>query len=262
MPRPSRVPAARASVSTTTTPSDHAPRRDGVARRAARFCSATPRRRSAALERSGRAVPRRVEDVVPHPRRAGRGRRTVRAPPARGAARAGAARPRRPARGRPRRRRSSGQVVVEVPGWYSCQLLPQRPPGAHHACLDGARGTPSSGAASRVVSPSSTVAWTTARSSGESRSSAPARSPCSTPEQHPVLGGLHAARSRLLEGYAARRPLPERVDEPADRDPPQPRGRLAARRGSGPRPSRPRRTCPGGPRRRSPGRHSGGPAGA
>ena len=41
-------------------------------------------------------------------------------------------------------------------------------------------GIPSSSAASRVLSPSSTVAWTTASSSGESRCSAAPTSPCST----------------------------------------------------------------------------------
>jgi DNA-directed RNA polymerase specialized sigma24 family protein len=73
------------------------------------------------------------------------------------------------------------------------ELLVEVPGGAHASSFRKARrariirvltvpaGTPRRRPASRVVSPSSTVAWTTARSSGLSRSSAPARSPCSTP---------------------------------------------------------------------------------
>ena len=86
-------------------------------------------------------------------------------------------------------------------------------------------GMPSSRPASRVVRPSSTVAWTTARSSGDSRS---ARRRGRRARRRAAPAPRPTARSAWASSRCERRrAAPELVDQPADGDAPHPGGHLA-----------------------------------
>ena len=93
-------------------------------------------------------------------------------------------------------------------------------------------GCPSSRPASRVVNPSSTVACTTARSSGDSDRSAPAgrRVPSA---QHELVHARHQRGWLIAVTPPARAPLAQQADQPADRDAPHPAGRPHPCRDSG-----------------------------
>ena len=91
-------------------------------------------------------------------------------------------------------------------------------------------GIPSRAAASRVVSPSRTVAWTTASSSGESRWSAMPDISVLDPEQHGLLRGRDVLRPVPHEPLEHGLARPQPVQQRPDRDPPQPGGDLALAR--------------------------------
>ena len=122
-------------------------------------------------------------------------------------------------------------------------------------------GMPSSRPASRVVSPSSTVACTTARISGDSRRSAAPRSPYSTPSSTRSSALRRSGcpgRVDLLQGQDQRLAAAAQPRHQAtDRDPPQPRGDFAvAAPPAGALPHR--RRCPAARRPRHRGRCTAG----
>ena len=106
------------------------------------------------------------------------------------------------------------QVVVEVPGLIAGHVIPPARSWRRCALARCSRvltvfwGTPSIWAASFVVSPSRTVAWTTARISGLSRPSAAPRSPYSTPSstRSSALGSGVASQFSRGESRASGRP--------------------------------------------------------
>ena len=110
------------------------------------------------------------------------------------------------------------QLGLHVPGHASSSLSCAR--ARIIRVLTVPAGMPSRRPASRVVSPSRTVAWTTARSCGESCRSAPPRSPCSTPSR--TSSSARAAVVDLGHEHLAARKAAQRVDQPADRDSPDP----------------------------------------
>ena len=124
--------------------------------------------------------------------------------------RAGEPRPTRPGWGRRRRRGRRSRVCgVQVPGAHSrasrssCRARLMR-------LLTVPLGMPSSVAASRVLRPSRTVAWTTARSSGESRRRAVPDVAVLDPGEHLLLGGdgrVAAQADQALDDVATRAEL-------------------------------------------------------
>ena len=124
------------------------------------------------------------------------------------------------------RRRKRHQLFGNVPAHASSSLSTSR--ARFIRVLTVPCGMPSSRPASAVVSPSRTVDCTTARNSGESRSSAPARSPYWTPSRTRSSAEISAPCSADRDHDRRMRPRRSASIESSNADPPDPRGNLTA----------------------------------
>ena len=108
-------------------------------------------------------------------------------------------------------------------------------------------GMPSSAAASRVVSPSRTVAWTTARSSGERRREGDPHVAVLDPGQHLLLGRRRRVAAQVAQALEDVGAGPQLVQQGPDGDAPQPRAPPRPRPATPGACARRRGTCPGPP---------------